>query len=226
MTTDLQLTRANDLFVENEVFNLGWLRDVPTPRPVLGGAAWILGHTSPAVAHFIAISAATARVMSNLDGHALFLLAGIKVDRPDSAVTRYRNLKLWGVLQAAGFLLPEGNDLGEYPVTIKGDPHYFGALQLRPGPLEATSRILDKISLAVLVALHPQQSALVNHLIQSGWQPPREGGPSWSILEAVCGSDGVVFWPVGAFDDPESGVVALAKPSLIERILDEPTDSR
>lgn len=226
MTTDPQIFRAADLFSDNEVYTLAWRRDVPDSMLPLAGASWILAHPSPPVAHLIALQTATARVLSRLDGSALFLLVGTKVDRPDSAVTRYRNLRLWGVLKSGGKPLPDGDELGEYPVTIKGEPHYFGALQLKSGPLEAALRIVERNSLAVLVALHPQHSAVINDLIQSGWQLPRDGHcPSWAVLKAVCGADGVVFWTVGAFDDTESGVLAFAKPAVIEHILDGPMDS-
>jgi hypothetical protein len=35
----------------------------------------------------------------------------------------------------------------------------------------------------------------------------------------VCSADGVVFWPVGAFDDIEAGAVALAKPEVLDVLL-------
>lgn len=226
MTTEPQIFSAADLFSDNEVYKLAWRRDVPDSMLPLAGASWILAHPSPPVAHLIALQRATDRALSRLHGYALFLLAGNKVYRPDSAVTRYRNLKLWGVLKSGGQSLPDGDELGEHPVTIKGEPHYFGALLLKPGPLEAALRILEKNSLSALVALPPQQRAVISDLIQSGWQLPRDGHcPSWDVLRAVCGADGVVFWTVGAFDDTESGVLAFAKPAVIEHILDGPMDS-
>jgi hypothetical protein len=44
-------------------------------------------------------------------------------------------------------------------------------------------------------------------------------GPNPDVLAGVCGLDGVVFWPVGAFDDREAGCVALAKTELIDELL-------
>ena len=218
MTTEMQLLRAPNLFVDNEVYLLG--RDVAAQDMELAGAAWIMERQPVKVAHRLTLQHASTAALAKLDGYSLWLLAGHKVWQPESRITRYRNWKLWEALRHSGLVVPFGHDMGEYPMETQDGLHYFGALQLGLGSLEHTAAILEAESLAHLVALHPKHTLAIETLIQNGWAlPRRSNAPSWEVLKDICRSDGVVFWPVGAFDDIEAGTVAFANAAVLERVL-------
>lgn len=218
MTTEMQLLRAQDLFVDNEVYCLRW--DIGKPADLaIAGAAWIMSGQPVSRAHQLTMQQATSLVLSKLPGYALFLLAGHKVSEPNSRITRYRNRKLWGALTARHLELPRGQDFGEYPVGDNDSQHYFGAIQLEAGTLDAALAIMQAESLSHLVAISMERGAIVADLIRHGWKESPIG-PSRDVLKAVCSSEGVLFWPVGAFDDPEAGAVAFATPAILAHILD------
>lgn len=218
MTTKMQVLCAPNLFVDNEVYCLR--RDAGVPDMAIAGASWIMAREPPKIARLLTLQHATALALSKLAGYSLWLFAGTKVWKPESRIARYRNWKLWGALKASDLAIPAGHDVGEYPVETNDGLHYFGALHLESDLLEPTVEILEAEPLSHLAALHPKQREAVADLIRVGWRRARQGhGPSWEVLNAVCGADGVVFWPVGAFDDVEAGAVAFANSSLIERML-------
>lgn len=220
MTTEMQLLRAPDLFVHNDVYLLR--RDPGVPDIPLGGAAWILTGQPPKVAHLFTLRHATALALAKLHGYSLWLLAGHTCWQEDNRITRYRNLKLWGSFKASGLQIPAGRDLGEHAMESEKGIRYFGALQLYPEPIESTVKILHDEPISHLVALHPRHGEALAPLLRKGWERPRNAqGPSWEILDAVCSREGIVFLPVGAFDDKEAGTVAFANPSVLERMLDQ-----
>src|SRR6185295_3826049 len=66
MTTEIQLLRARDLFVDNEVFLLGPNADGPDIE--LAGAAWIMARQPVEVAHLLTLNYSTALARAKLDG--------------------------------------------------------------------------------------------------------------------------------------------------------------
>lgn len=214
MTTKLRLLKALDLFADNEVYCLH--RVTAEPDVDLAGMAWIAEHEPVAAAHRLALKHATSLVLSKLAGYALWLLAGHTCWRGKTRITHYR--KLWGSLKASGLEIPFGQDMGESFIEASEGLRYFGALQLGLGSLEPTIAILEREPISHLVALSPAHSRVIEDLVQSGWERP-DAGPSMKVLKAVCSSDGIVFWPVGAFDDVEAGVVAAGTPLVVSRCL-------
>jgi hypothetical protein len=71
---------------------------------------------------------------------------------------------------------------------------------------------VERASYLVAVPLNARGS--VEQLVSTGWAPPRQG-PSSEILEWLEPLEGVAFWPVGAFDDVESGIVAFCSPRIV-----------
>jgi hypothetical protein len=214
MTTDLQLRRAFDVLVDNDV-----LRVPSTPALVeqrLAAAAWIAEGERPVDAHRRALDLAAGLVLTKLTGYALWLLVGHSAWQPDSRVTRHR--RLWKSLEGSGLRTPLGRHVDEGFIEAAEGLRYFGALQLSPGPLDPVVAILEAERVSHLVALRPRDEPVVAALARTGWDRPYFG-PSAQVLEAVCGADGVVLWPVGAFDDREAGAVALAKPEVLDTLL-------
>ena len=223
MTTDLQLHRARDLFADNDVLYLA--HDSLPSDLKISGAAWTVSRTSADAAHLRAFQHALPLVLSKLPGYVAWLLVGHTCWQDDNRVTRYR--KLWGSLRAGGEELPAGHRSAEHMIESREGVRYFGAIRLDAGAIEAAVQLLRREPISVLVAIPATNDEVIESLIRRGWtRSDNAHAPSDEVVKAACGADGVVLGLIGAFDDPESGVVALAKPSLIERILDEPTDSR
>jgi hypothetical protein len=106
-------------------------------------------------------------------------------------------------------------------VTGLEGTRYFGAIELELAldSLDLAVAIIEYEPISDLVALRRHDGELVaRSLVATGWGRGFSG-PSVEVLGRVCGTDGIVFFPVGAFDDREAGCVALAKAEIIEQIL-------
>ena len=216
MTIELKLRRAADLFVDNEVYCLR--RGAPGPDIKLAGAAWIIARQPVKTAHLLTLKHATALVLSKLEGYSLWLLAGHTCWQENSRITRHR--KLWSYYKTRGLPLPFDQGIGESLVETDKGLRYFDALQFGPNSLEPVLTVLHEEPISHLVALHPEHRMVVDTLVRNGWERPHNSNaPSWDVLKAICNSDGVVFWPVGAFDDIEAGTVAFANSSVLEQML-------
>jgi hypothetical protein len=146
-----------------------------------------------------------------LEGYLLWLLAAHTARQRPSRIIHHR--KLWG-----GFaVLPKGRDFGQEFVENADGLRYFGALQIDLDGLDAAIDILEQEPVSQLVLLPPNGDALATSLIREGWEYP-PFGPSPEVLARVVQADGVVLWPLGAFDDAEAGAVAFAKPERIARL--------
>lgn len=211
MTTEFQVLRAPDVFVENDV-----LRIDAAGRPGdlhVAGAAWLLLGEPPREAHRRSLNHAGSLVTTKLAGYALWLLAGHTAWQPDSRVPRYR--RLWGSLGRGGLAKPTGRDLGEGLIEGTEGIRFFGGVQLHPGSLDAVIAILEDEPASHLVALKPSDEDVATTLVQTGWAKSGDR-PNAEVLTSVCGADGVVLWPVGAFDDREAGCVALARSEVLD----------
>lgn len=215
MTTKIRLLAAPDLFIDNQVYCLR--REAEEPSISLAGMAWIIEREPVAIAHRKALEHATSLVLSNLTGYALWLLAGHTCWQDNSRITRHR--KLWGSLKAGGLEIPSGREMKESCIEAKDGLRYFGALQLTQGALDAAAAILKAEPISHLAALPSEHSGVIGELVKRGWDHPA-AGPSMQLVKAVCGSSGVVFWTVGAFDDVEAGAIALGVPAVLNKLLE------
>ena len=114
--------------------------------------------------------------------------------------------------------MPFGREAGEGFIERPGGVRFFGALQLGLGSLAPVAAILEAERASHLVALKEKDEAVAKSLVRRGWDRPSMA-PNADVVAAVCRADGVVFWPLGAFDDRESGCVALAKPDVIDQLV-------
>jgi hypothetical protein len=216
MTTRFQIFRADNVFHQNDVLLLEGVGQAS--ELALAAVAWILIGESPREAHWRSLSHAAKLVDEKLDEYALFLLAGHACWRPNSAVPRYR--KFWGALKARGLQRPSGRDLGEYLVEGPEGLRYFSGVQIEAEGLDAAVAILAKEQASHLVALKRSDEQIATALVRSGWSwSGMSNTPNAEVLRSVCGADGIVFWPVGAFDDREAGCVALARRDVLDLLL-------
>lgn len=213
MTTEPRRLSAPDVFVDNDVFCLR--RDELSPLLELGGVARLFEQVPVLLAHQRALHCAAKQALSKLPGYTLWLLAGQTCWQKKSVVSQHR--KLWGSLKASSLLIPPGHTVPESMTESDAGIRYFGALQLELGSVEAAAAIVAAEPVSHLVAINSAHDVLIADLVQRTWELP-DVGPSVQVLRAVCQSQGVVFWPVGAFDDVEAGAVSFAIPSLIGQL--------
>jgi len=214
MTTSLQVRRARDVFVENDVIRIA--REKSATGLDVAGAAWLAVDESVIEAHRRSLSHAASLAVTKLAGYVLWLLAGSTAWQPDSRIARHR--KLWGSLEARGLATPFGRAAAEGVVEGAEGIRFFGALQLGLDSLDAVVAILEAEPVSHLVALKVSDEEVATVLAQGGWA--RSGfGPSAEVLASVCSADGTVFWPVGGFDDREAGCVAFAKWEVLNELL-------
>lgn len=214
MTTDLQRRSADNVFVDNEVMCL--IQDEQLAGLPLAGVAWLIHDEAPSIAHRISIAQVAPLILKRLRGYVVWLLACNSTVLPASRLVRHR--KLIGALKAQGLTLPLGRKLPERAVEGPAGVRYFAAFQLSADTYDAAVAILHAEPASHLLALKESDEPVVEQLTSAGWDRP-PFGPSAAVLSAVCRAKGVVLWPVGAFDDREAGVVALARKEIIAKLL-------
>jgi hypothetical protein len=214
MTIKLEIRRAADVFADNEVMLLRG--EARLRRMRIAGVAWLVEGEPVREAHRRSLSEATSLVMTKLAGYALYLLAAHSTWQPDSRVIRHR--KLWGSLKARGLTIPDGREVEEGLVETSEGLRFFSALRLGSGPVDPVVAILEDEPASHLVALDTHADGVASELARSGWRRP-PFGPSMDVLGAVCGVDGVVFWPIGRFDDREAGCAAFARTPVLNGLL-------
>ncbi len=195
---------AKDLFVDNEVYNL--VRASYPEAFELGGIAW-LRREPPKHAHVNALTTALAALAQALPAYQLVLF--VAAPSVDSAVGRYR--KLWGALEAGGVRIPQGR---RTEATDDGGLGWRAAIIMDSGDAAEAIAFIKARPLSLLVAVPPTSPSEVDAVVARGWTRA-EQGPSTEIVRWVCSNAGIAFWPVGGFDDPESGIVGFCPPALI-----------
>ena len=64
--------------------------------------------------------------------------------------------------------------------------------------------LATKLPASHIVMLREGDEHVAQRLVDAGWDRAAFG-PGADVIGAVCPVDGVVLWPVGAFDDVEAG---------------------
>jgi hypothetical protein len=214
MTTDLRMLRAANVFVDNDVLRLP--SDASAAGLELAGAAWLTTGEPAKDAHRRSLRHAMQRLLASESPYSLWLLVCHTAWQIDSRLVRHR--RLWGSLKARGLEIPFGRDAGEHLIEGSEGLRFFGALQLAPTSVASVAAILEAEPASHLVALNERCNTIAKALVERGW-PRTHAGPDSDVLRAVCGENGIVFWPIGAFDDREAGFAVIAKPPLIEQLL-------
>lgn len=210
-TTMITAIVAHDLFVDNDVYLLSRAQH---PRlAALGGVVW-LERQPPRSAHLNTLEVAVPLVQRVLPDHRLWLLAALTELQPNSAVARYWRRRLWKALEARGMDVPAGPRVGEISKEDDGVLRWFGAVECGAEDLSKAMKIIEEERSSVLIAVPNNARGDVEKLVATGWERSWTSAPR-DILEWLEPLEGVAFWPVGWFDDVESGVVAFCSPRIV-----------
>lgn len=210
MTTSTRVVAARDLFVDNDVFLLS--RGQYPSTPALGGMAW-LRREPPGHAHLMALTTAVAAIKRALPTYRLSLLGAHTAPQPDSAVTRHR--RLWKSFEARGVSIPRGARTEEISAAERGGIKWRGAITIDVEDVAQAMAIIDAEAASLPVAAPANVIDQMDDLVAKGWTSSSQCPPP-EVLDSLCPQDGIALWPVGAFDDIESGVVAFSSPGIIK----------
>jgi hypothetical protein len=211
MTTETQILVAPDLFVDNEVYLLA--RTQNPDALSFGGIVW-LRRERPREAHLAGMIAAVNSIKHVFPDYHLVLFVAQTGSIPDSAVARYQRRQLWKSLEVAGVVLPRGIRTAEYSTVEEGGHRWRGAITLTAADIPEAMDVIHNCRASILVAVEPRAMVEVDAVVARGWMPKYQSAPS-EILDWIYANKGIALWPVGAFDDPESGVVAFSSPKNI-----------
>ncbi len=210
MTARAHVKVARDLFAENEVFLLGRLRS--RGAHAVGGVAWLYG-LAPRLAHARALGDAMARLASVMPGYRRVLLLGDASPRRDDRIVRHQ--RLWKGLECVGPRIPRGQRSEEHCVSTDDGVRWFGAVQFELAEVDVVADWLELGIEALVVCLPEAALRSLEPLLARGWSGGRTEPPQ-AVLDALVAQEGLLFWPVGAFDDRESGGVLLGSPELVD----------
>jgi hypothetical protein len=166
-------------------------------------------------AHRSGILQACGVLAKHSSTHDVWLVAGHSGTQPDSAVPR--NRALWKSLRLCGVERPDGDTIPEHAVTLDGGLRFFAAVKLDWDNIEAAFPVLEVGDASTLVLLKRSSEALVAELVRKGWDN-QPYAPDPAIVTAALSADGVVFVPIGFFDDRECGVAVLGSASLLSHL--------
>lgn len=210
MTAEWRVLRANTLFAPNDVLL------VPGSDGIhdLATVAWIRADGKPPrLTHAKALERAWSAVHVRFPLLAPCLLVAQTAWQPSSPMARHRGL--WSSIEAIGLELPRGRRAPTHVTHADGKLRHAGALWVDVDAFdcERVMRLLHAEPMSHLVAV-ASDSRLVDALLQGA----STRGPSLQVVEQVVRGNGLVFWPLGAFDDHEAGVAVLGGSAMIEAL--------
>ena len=213
MTTEIKVTSAPDLSVENDVLNF---RHVPLPvRETIAGASWLVADRSPHDTLLFASRYVSDLIERKLPHYTTWLFVGHSTWQPDTRIVRYR--KLWGSLKAQGIDLAAPSRSQEVMVKTDRGLKFFGAIRLSEVPIELAVKALLTERCSYFVGLpkelNPQQ------LLEKGWSSKLLEDSAF--IARVCQLNGLLIKPVGEFDDREKGIVTISHPPIIHELLSD-----
>jgi hypothetical protein len=164
MTTNIRVSRTEDLLAENNVMNL--TQTHPSSTNALAGASWVADEAPTRDALLAVLNHVLALAKKGLPSSELWLLAGTRAWQPDTRVVRY--YKLWGALRARGLKVPgDIQSSEEVMIQSEGKLKFFGAARLSEFAAEDLAQFLLKEHCAYLVAM-PRELPL-HTLLELGW---------------------------------------------------------
>jgi hypothetical protein len=211
MTTKKEFGISSNIFIKNEIFNLKINHGDSNPE--LSGALSLHRLTPLTLAHAAAMKKLYDRVIGLYPTHELWLLVSNGGMVESNRIIEF--FGLWKGLKKNGIILPEGIRSEEFQLREGNNIQFFGSVQiLNP----------DFSQIAYLLKLRPKFHLLISsdegsikNLLENGWKYRGHKCP-FELLPTSESDKNILILPVGEFDDPEGGAIALAKPKVIRQI--------
>jgi hypothetical protein len=211
MTTEMKVLSTLDAFADNDFVSLR--RSVFPDNLCLGAAEWTMDRAGSSEPFAEVLDFVLKRVREQLNNYDCWLIIGDSVWLDDTRIVRYK--KLFSSLKAQGMNFEAAPERVESFVEKDGKLKFFGAVRLNASVTPVVPLTMTPRSCTYIVA-RPTSSEL-QFPLSLGWTGDRNQDSC--LIAMVADNSGVVFQRVGYFDDPEVGLVALASPSVLERIV-------
>jgi hypothetical protein len=140
----------------------------------------------------------------------LWCVVGDSVWQSDTRIIRHK--KLFKRLKERGVEISHAAHFLEELVESDRKLKLFCAAQLSELSIESVVSLMEEESCSYLIAV-PEEFE-VHALICRGWNTSEL--IDTRLLREIVESNGLVLKMVGAFDDPESGVVGIGKPEMVK----------
>jgi hypothetical protein len=212
MTTETRIITTDDVFTENEVYLLSKHQHPNVSS--LGGVGW-LRREPPRNAHLTAMHLAALALGRARPDYRLLLLGSHTAAQPSTAATRHR--RFWNSLKFRGFKIPSQILIDDFAGQDSDPVRWRGAALIRDDELDCAVTIIEEEPASSLIAGPDSLIRRIDEIIKNGWAWLRRGPPA-EVLEWAWALEGVVFFPVGGFDDPESGVVSFSSAQLTHQL--------
>lgn len=211
MTTDIRVVSALDLFVDNEVMNLG-RRHLPKGN-TLAGVCWYVVDISACEALLSVLRFVYGMIGKKIPGYRMWLLVGNSAWQPDTRIVRYR--KLWGALAARGIEISHASGMQEVMCESQGKLKFFGAAQLSELSVGSVAKVLLEERCTYVVVL--PSSIGPEDILSIGWSG--ELAEDSEVIASLIKCDGLLIKRFGEFDDEERGLVSVGQPELIKLLV-------
>ena len=209
MTTDIDITIAEDIFKENDVLQLA---HEPSIGDVSLSVVSMLMEAPARESMCLVLEYIYSAMTKYLDSYVVWLVIGNSALQPDNRVVRYRGL--WGGLKSRALEIYGADNGYEKLFEEEGGLRFFGAQRLSKASLRSASELLFEESRAY-VLLVPQGFDAQARLVL-----PFEGDfsrdlPVFSEVLQVGG----LLKRVGCFDDRKNGFLLVAAPSVVASLI-------
>lgn len=211
MTTDIRVVSAPDVFVDNEVINLGRVRQ--QGGPALAGASWSIMGVSAHEALLSILRFVYGLIGEKLLNYRVWLLIGNSAWQPDTRIVRYR--KLWDALTARGIGVSNTFDKQEVMRESEGKLKFFGVTQLSELSIRSVAKVISEERCTYLVAL--PSSSRPEDFLGIGWSG--DLAEDSKFIDGLAERDGLLIKRFGEFDDEGRGVVAVGPPELVKLLI-------
>ncbi|WGS49999.1 hypothetical protein LFL96_00340 [Paraburkholderia sp. D15] len=212
VVTDINILSTLDAFADNEFVFLR--REMFPDDLCLSATEWTTDRTGSSAAFVEVLDFVLKRVLERLNNYDCWLMVGDSVWLSDTRIVRYR--KLFNSLKARGIDFDAATERIESVVEKDGKLKFFGAVRLDASMYPLVSLTTTPGSCTYIVA-RPASSDW-QFPISLGWTGDRNRDSD--LISTVAGNGGIVLQRVGYFDDPQVGLIALAIPAVLERIVD------
>lgn len=214
MTTEIFRYYAENVFKENEVFQLRTNGSIS--QTDVAAIGWLIKTTNKNEAHEICAKTSIFEILEKTNLHELWLLTCHSAWQNDNAVSR--KYKLWNSFRRRSIQLPdERHLLDEQTLEDQRGIKYFSAAEFHINEIPKMLNIIKEERNSYIALMPIGSISSISAIVRSTWQS-NSTGPSSDVLTSVLTAGGLVLWPLGYFDDPESGVAIFGSTKNISEL--------
>lgn len=211
MTTKKEFDIATNVFIENKIFNL----TIGQARSdfALSGALSLHHLTPLTLAHATAMEKLYKRIIESCPAHEAWLLASNGGMVKSNKIIEYYGL--WKGLQKNEISIPSGIRSEEFQLRENDNIQFFGSVRILNPDFSKIAHTLQLRPKFHLLISDNEKS--IKTLLESGWKYRSHRCPL-ELLPTGENNTNLLILPIGEFDDPEGGAIALGNPELINKI--------